>query len=154
MSFGRDERVIDLFFLDGGSNPAEEGLVRLVGTDLVAYLGGSVKSLTGGGAAGITEVQHRAQFAAAHDFVLTSYSTISEDGNEDFSKLETHNDNGKSILYKEVAVLTRTSDDDVATMRVKQFDAAGGLLETIDLTFIRDAEGDVVNIDRTRTVAP
>ncbi len=47
----RDERVNDLCFEDQTSegNPSEEGVVRLVSNDLVAYVDGQVKSLTQGG---------------------------------------------------------------------------------------------------------
>jgi hypothetical protein len=50
MAGGRDERVIDLFFLDQTSagDPSEEGLVRRVDNDLVTYIDGAVKSLTVG----------------------------------------------------------------------------------------------------------
>lgn len=46
----RDERVVDLFFLDDtpGGNPTDEGQVKFVSGDLVALLGGQVKSLTTG----------------------------------------------------------------------------------------------------------
>jgi len=50
----RDEVVSDLLMLDQTPEgpPAEEGLVRLVSGDLVAFVGGQVRSLTqqGGGA--------------------------------------------------------------------------------------------------------
>ncbi len=49
----RYERLIDLFFLDDGGtnpNPNEEGQVKRVNNDLVAYLNGSVYSLTQAGA--------------------------------------------------------------------------------------------------------
>lgn len=44
----RDERLEDLFFEDQTplGNPTEEGQTRYVGGDLVAFLGGTVKSLT------------------------------------------------------------------------------------------------------------
>jgi len=58
----RDERVADLIFEDqtGVGNPSEEGFVRRISGDLVAYIGGSVKSLTAGAASGISEAQHKA----------------------------------------------------------------------------------------------
>lgn len=51
---GRDERCEDLFFVDPSTpgNPTEEGQVRTYNNDLVAYVGGSVKSLTAGAAGG------------------------------------------------------------------------------------------------------
>jgi hypothetical protein len=51
---GRDERCEDLFFVDPSTpgNPTEEGQVRTYSGDLVAYVGGSVKSLTAGAAGG------------------------------------------------------------------------------------------------------
>lgn len=41
----RDERVQDLFLLDGVSNPTEEGLIRRVDGDLRVYLHASILSL-------------------------------------------------------------------------------------------------------------
>jgi len=51
---GRDERCEDLFFVDPSTpgNPTEEGQVRTYNGDLLAYVGGSVKSLTAGAAGG------------------------------------------------------------------------------------------------------
>jgi hypothetical protein len=50
MSWGRDERVDDIYFEDLTSegDPDVEGQVRRVSNDLVAYIDGSVKSLTQG----------------------------------------------------------------------------------------------------------
>lgn len=44
----RNERVNDLFLEDrtAEGNPSEEGMVRRVGNDILALLGGQVKSLT------------------------------------------------------------------------------------------------------------
>ena len=61
MAGGRAERTNDLFIEDDGlGNPTEEGQVRHTGGDLVAYLGGQVKSLTSGVGGGITASQHNA----------------------------------------------------------------------------------------------
>ena len=50
----RDERVQDLFFVQPNTpgDPTEEGQVRVnaAGTDLVAFVNGVVRSLTGGAA--------------------------------------------------------------------------------------------------------
>jgi hypothetical protein len=56
----RDERVEDLFFEDltVGGNPTEEGQARYVSGDLVAYVGGAVKSLTTG--SGLSPGGHKA----------------------------------------------------------------------------------------------
>lgn len=56
----RDERVVDLLFVDQTSegDPSEEGTVRLVNDDLVAYLDGQVKSLTS--SSGLSDAQHKA----------------------------------------------------------------------------------------------
>lgn len=58
-SWGRDERVDTIFFddLTGTGNPTVEGTVRYVNQDLVAFLGGTVKSLSSG--SGISETTHR-----------------------------------------------------------------------------------------------
>jgi hypothetical protein len=44
----RDERIEDLFYVDltADGNPTEEGQSRFVSGDVLAYLGGSVCSLT------------------------------------------------------------------------------------------------------------
>lgn len=45
----RDERVADLFLVDlGPDDPSEEGQARRVGSDIRAFLGGQVKSLSSG----------------------------------------------------------------------------------------------------------
>jgi len=62
MSFkARDERVSDLYFVadESPGPPTVEGQVRLDSGDLVAYVGGSVKSLTAGATSGITADQHK-----------------------------------------------------------------------------------------------
>jgi hypothetical protein len=53
----RIERTEDLFLIDMGAvPPAEEGQVRQVSGDIVAFISGQVKSLTGG----LTAAEHRA----------------------------------------------------------------------------------------------
>jgi len=54
----RDERVSDLYFVldESPGPPSVEGQVRLYSGDVVGYIGGEVKSLTGG----LTADEHRA----------------------------------------------------------------------------------------------
>ena len=56
----RIERTQDLYLIDmtGGSLPTEEGQVRYINTDILAFVNGSVVSLTAGGS-GITAAQHQ-----------------------------------------------------------------------------------------------
>jgi hypothetical protein len=65
---GRDERVADLFFEDQTAlgAPAEDGLVRLVNNDLVAFVDSQVKSLT---AVGLDETTHENLDTLAHSIV-------------------------------------------------------------------------------------
>jgi hypothetical protein len=58
-SWGRDERVDTIYFEDLTSigNPTVEGSIRYVNQDLVAFLDGTVKSLTTG--SGLTEAAHK-----------------------------------------------------------------------------------------------
>jgi hypothetical protein len=44
----RDERVLDLFFLEDTTQPTDEGQVKFYNGDLIAMLGGQIKSLTMG----------------------------------------------------------------------------------------------------------
>lgn len=48
MAGGRDERVRELFFVPSMADPTDEGEVVLYNNDLVALLGGQIKSLTTG----------------------------------------------------------------------------------------------------------
>lgn len=70
MSMGvRDERTLDLFFVDGTplGDPSEEGLVRRVSDDLVVFFNGVVKSLTSFDKILIDETFNA---VASEDFVL------------------------------------------------------------------------------------
>ena len=63
----RGERTNDLIIDDDGLGaPVIEGQVRNDGGDLVAYIGGSVKSLTGVTAGGLTAAQHRTLLQLIH----------------------------------------------------------------------------------------
>ena len=49
MAGGRDERVADMYMLELAGDPTEEGQIRHRSNDIVAFVDGSVKSLTATG---------------------------------------------------------------------------------------------------------
>ena len=88
MAGGRDERVEDLFFEDqtAEGNPTEEGQVRRVSGDLVAYVGGQARSLTSGsgdvvGPAGATDEAVARYDGATGKLIQDSAVTIDDSGN-------------------------------------------------------------------------
>lgn len=72
-----DERIRDLYMDDRTAvgNPDEEGMVRRVSNDLVAYIGGAVKSLTAA-TSGITEGQHEALDRLTHEVNESSFDEL------------------------------------------------------------------------------
>jgi len=125
MAGARDERVADLFFVDrtADGSPAEEGLVRYVSGDLVAFLGGVVKSLTTG--SGLSEGQHRALDQLVHGIAENSYEEITYTGNKVTS----------IIVWTSVAKTTKIREEtftytgnNVTTIVTKQYDVAGALI--------------------------
>lgn len=82
----RDERLRDLFFEDltASGNPSEEGQVRLVSDDLIAYLGGTTKSLTAGAGGGeantASNVGGEVEVFKQKSGVDLQFRTIDEDG--------------------------------------------------------------------------
>jgi hypothetical protein len=66
MSSTRNETVLDLQFVEQAVDPDEEGFVRRVGNDLVAYIGGEAHSLIAGAGSGITEAQHQTLLQLIH----------------------------------------------------------------------------------------
>ncbi len=74
MSWGRDERVDDVYFenLTSEGDPTEEGQTRRVNDDLVVFIDGQVKSLTAS-SSGITETQHEDLDTLVHELSESFY---------------------------------------------------------------------------------
>lgn len=127
MAGARDERVADLFFVDttAEGNPAEEGLVRFVSGDLVAFLGGVVKSLTSGVGGGITPSQHRVLDQLVHGIAEDSFEETTYTGNR-ADAIIVWTDAGKTQKIRE-ELFTYTGSK-VTTIVTKQYDGAGALI--------------------------
>jgi hypothetical protein len=121
----RDERVADLFFVDttADGNPAEEGLVRYVSGDLVAFLGGVVKSLTTG--SGLSEGAHRALDQLIHGIAENSFEEITYTGNK-VTAIIVWTTAGKTTKIRE-ELFTYTGNQ-ATTIVTKQYDVAGALI--------------------------
>jgi hypothetical protein len=121
----RDERVADLFFVDttAEGNPAEEGLVRYVSGDLVAFLGGVVKSLTTG--SGLSEGAHRALDQLIHGIAENSFEEMTYAGNK-VTAIIVWTDAGKTTKIRE-ELFTYTGNQ-ATTIVTKQYDVAGALI--------------------------
>lgn len=125
MAGARDERVADLFFVDTTTegNPAEEGLVRYVSGDLVAFLGGVVKSLTTG--SGLSEGAHRALDQLIHGIAEDSFEEMTYAGNK-VTAIIVWTDAGKTTKIRE-ELFTYTGNQ-ATTIVTKQYDVAGALI--------------------------
>jgi hypothetical protein len=125
MAGGRAERVNDLFFEDQTpeGNPAEEGLVRYVSGDLVALLGGVVKSLTTG--VGLSEGAHRALDQLVHGIAEDSFEEYTYTGNKVTATI-VWTDVGKTQKIRE-ELFTYTGNN-VTTIVTKQYDVSGVLI--------------------------
>jgi len=121
----RDERVADLFFVDTTTegNPAEEGLVRFVSGDLVAFLGGVVKSLTTG--SGLSAGAHRALDQLIHGIAENSFEEITYTGNK-VTSIIVWTTAGKTTKIRE-ELFTYTGNQ-ATTIVTKQYDVAGALI--------------------------
>ena len=125
MAGARDERVADLFFVDttADGNPAEEGLVRYVSGDLVAFLGGVVKSLTTG--SGMSAGQHRALDQLIHGIAEDSFEEMTYTGNK-VTAIIVWTDAGKTTKIRE-ELFTYTGNQ-ATTIVTKQYDVVGALI--------------------------
>ena len=125
MAGARDERVADLFFVDTTTegNPAEEGLVRYVSGDLVAFLGGVVKSLTTG--SGLSAGAHRALDQLIHGIAEDSFEEMTYTGSK-VTAIIVWTDAGKTTKIRE-ELFTYTGNQ-ATTIVTKQYDVAGALI--------------------------
>jgi len=141
----RDERVDDLYLQPLVGDPTEEGQVRNTGTDIKAFVGGSVHSLITG--SGISSAQHRFLDQLVHDIDESSYFELTRSGGQ-VTVATWWTDNTKTIKIRETTI-TRSSGQ-VATIVAVQYDGAGAVVETMTGTVNRSA-GQVSNIEWVRT---
>ena len=142
----RDERVDDLLFNDltTQGNPSEEGVIRYVSGDLVAFLGGTVKSLTSGvGGSGITQAQHEALDTLKHLIAENSHTQIVRSRGR-VDSVTWFADATETTKIRE-CTFTRTSGL-VSSVAVRQYDAGGSLSVTLTGTVTR-VSGKVDSID-------
>lgn len=127
----RDERTEDLFLVDMSSSgsPTEEGQVRYVGGDLLAYLSGSVKSLTTG--SGLSPATHELLDTLVHNIAESNYQEIVRTGGQ-VSDLIWWTDSGKTTKIREIN-LTR-SGGLVSQIVMKQYDGTGTIITGQTLT--------------------
>ena len=153
---GRDERVSDLFFVDSTSPgpPTAEGQVRIDSGDLVAYIGGSVKSLTAGATSGITADQHKVlrqlihfiEDGPAEGFASGAYREIT--GTTFPTAIIWYTDSGKT--HKIVERLLTWTGINLTTDKWKVYDTDGSTV----LWTISDAisYSGIFETSRTRTI--
>ena len=149
MAGARDERVADLFFVDTTAvgNPAEEGLVRYVSGDLVAFLGGVVKSLTTG--SGMSAGQHRALDQLIHGIAENSFEEITYTGNK-VTAIIVWTTAGKTTKIRE-ELFTYTGNQ-ATTIVTKQYDVAGALIVGETMTETLSYSGTKID-DITRVMS-
>lgn len=149
MAGARDERVADLFFVDttAEGNPAEEGLVRYVSGDLVAFLGGVVKSLTTG--SGMSAGQHRALDQLIHGIAENSFEEITYTGNK-VTAIIVWTTAGKTTKIRE-ELFTYTGNQ-ATTIVTKQYDVAGALIVGETMTETLSYSGTKID-DITRVMS-
>ncbi len=151
MAGARDERVADLFFVDttAEGNPDEEGMVRFVSGDLVAFLGGVVKSLTSGVGGGITPGQHRALDQLIHGIAEDSFEEMTYAGNK-VTAIIVWTDAGKTTKIRE-ELFTYTGNQ-ATTIVTKQYDVAGALIVGETMTETLSYTGNKID-DITRVMS-
>lgn len=80
----RDETVDRLFLVDAATDPTVEGEIRRNGSDVLAYVGGSAKSLTAGAGGGeantASNVGGEAEVFKTKAGVDLQFRTLDEDG--------------------------------------------------------------------------
>lgn len=150
-----EELILDDRTSDG--NPSVEGAIRRVSNDLVAFVGGSVKSLTEA-ASGITETQHRSLRQLIHfidqgptlGFTSGAYKEIT--GSNIFpSSCIWYDDNTKSKKIVEQTV-TRNNQKQITSSTWKMYDVDGStVLETVTDTVVYDTSG-IFEQNRTRVI--
>lgn len=124
----RDERVEDLFLEPLAGDPTEEGQVRNTGADIVAFIDGSVKSLTTG--SGLDAAQHRAldQLTHALDETHEQVPVFNADGV--ITSVVAQGVGGGTVI-RDVDQLVVDADGLVTGARIRQRDAAGVVVETL-----------------------
>jgi hypothetical protein len=127
MAGARGERVDDLFFLDqtAAGNPTEEGLVRRVSNDLVALLGGTVKSLTEGAASGDDANSLFNDLNESHDITYTETAGV-------ITSVLAHAPGVPATKIREIDQLTVNAQGLLNGCRIRQYgDDGSTVLETL-----------------------
>lgn len=129
----RDETISDLILVDPEvpGDPTSEGQVRKSGNDIVAFIDGSVKSLTAS-SSGITESEHENLDTIVHDIAETSYDEVTYSGRRLMSTVTW--DSASKITKVREVLLTYTGNR-VTQVVTKQYDASGTLKNTLTETF-------------------
>lgn len=145
----RDERVADLYLTDLTSegNPTEEGQIRRVSNDLVAYVGGQVKSLTADSGGGISEAAHEIIDSLVHELSETYYLEVTLTSGR-VSDVTAWTDSGKTTKVRETNI-TRTLGQ-VSQIVKKQYDGTGTLKNTLTYSITRSS-GRVSSISVVKT---
>jgi hypothetical protein len=144
----RIERTEDLYLIDMGTAlPAEEGQIRQANGDILAFIGGSVKSLTAGSGGGITENQHELLDTLTHEIDETSYDEVTYSSGRATSYIVWAT---SAKLLKIREELYSYQSGKVSQVISKQYDGAGALKMTVteDYTY---AGSNVASVTRTKT---
>lgn len=148
MAGARDERVADLYLIDQGGDPSEEGQVRLVGPDIKAFVGGAVTSLLTG--SGISAATHEALDTFVHGLAEDAYVELTRASGK-VSNVTAWEDSNKLKKLREVD-FTRSAGK-VTQLVGKMYDGAGAEVtdQRLTVSFTR-AAGKVSSIDVAKGV--
>ena len=144
------ERTNDLTIDDDGLGPpTNEGQVRHDGGDLVAYVGGSVKSLTGVAAGGLTPVTHRPLDQLVHNIAEDNHTEVTRAAGV-VTNVTVWTDGGMTVKIRE-SQISRTAGKVTQVVTI-QYDGAGSVIvgETKTTTISR-TNGKVTDIDEVLT---
>ena len=143
----RIERTEDLYLIDmGTAPPAEEGQIRQAGGDIVAFIGGSVKSLTAGAGGGITEAQHEALATLVHEIDATGYDEVIYTGGN-VTSYTVWTSIAKTQKVREE--LYSYSSGKVSQVITKQYDSVGALKMTMTEVYTYSGS-KVTSVTRTK----
>lgn len=135
-----EEEELQLEDRTADGNPTVNGAIRYVGGDFVGKTPSGAVTLTGGG---LNASGHRDLDQLVHGLAETCYQEVTRTSGK-VSNITFWTDNGKTQKVRELDV-SRTGGL-VTTMTIKQYDAAGSLVETLTGTITRSG-GKVENIE-------
>lgn len=136
-----EEEEIQLEDRTADGPPTINGAIRYYNGDVVVKLPAGVTSLTTG--TGLSEGGHRALDQLVHEIAETCYQEVTRVSGK-VESIIYWTDNGKTQKVREL--LVARSGGLVTTMTIKQYDAAGSLVETLTGTITRSG-GKVENIE-------